>query len=154
MGCVFSGRRSLRHHLVVARPLALSAQSPLSDPHERMEPVECADESSQEVAQRVAARYVCQLVTQHDTTMIFRPVEGVFRKKNYRRAPSPRKRRAHYWTRAELDRLVDACVVTFLAEHSCPLVAGKAPRHLADAMQSDAAGDQPADHDGESEHPN
>jgi hypothetical protein len=86
---VLGWRSAERHDGVVARALAFSAKPALRHPDERMEPVEGAHESGNELSEGVVPRDVRELVTQHDATVRLGPIECVFGDKNYGSARSP-----------------------------------------------------------------
>src|SRR5438477_8485178 len=129
---VFRGWSPQRDNPLIACALAFSAQAALRYPDERVEPVERAHKAGDKLGQRISPRDVCELMAQHDTTMVFGPIDRVFRQQNYRRDRSPRKRTAHHRAGKKSHAPHHGRLLTRLGEDSMP-VAVKWPRFTRDA---------------------
>src|ERR1700680_1065621 len=104
-----------------------------------MEPVEGTHKSGDELCERIVAGDMCELVSQHDTTMRVGPIESVFRNKNHRSARSPGERRADDGAAEEEHWLADAGVPSHFIENFTPVGAVKRPRTRGDTIESDTS---------------
>jgi hypothetical protein len=75
---------------VVACLLTFLAQPPARGPHERIEPVDAAQHLGADLRDPVAARDVSELVVEHDTHAVHRPVRGRTWKEDGRLHGTPR----------------------------------------------------------------
>src|SRR5690242_9761447 len=99
---VVGSRRTKGDNLVVASALTLCAQPSLDHPRKRMEPVDRANESRQQLDERISARDMRHLVAQNNASVFLVPIESLFRQEDNGSASSPREGRADNRARAKL----------------------------------------------------
>src|SRR5678809_1062176 len=86
---IIGSERAVADHAIVTRHLALYLHSVRGDPDERIEPVDSACYTRDELRETIKALDVSELVQQDVATLPFRPRRGVGRKEKDGRENSP-----------------------------------------------------------------